>query len=164
MPLGGIYKEEKVHHRRTLTLGSERLSLNLGIPVLGSRREETSPLAYRNLQKQIEGLEKPGLYSRGAHVCWLADSQGRESPALVAVASLHFPIQRGQHSGPAPSTPQPRMRSRQRLGLTLQRQTRAPGMGARQSCKGHRQRAHMVAGVAEQTSSVQVIPTGARSS
>ena len=46
-------------------------------------------------------------------MCWLANNQGRESLALVAATLIHFPIQRGKHPSPAPSTLQLGMRSRE---------------------------------------------------
>ena len=49
MPLGGIYKEEKVHTGGPSPWEVNRLSHNLGVPVLGSCREETSPLAYQEI-------------------------------------------------------------------------------------------------------------------
>lgn len=44
-------------------------------------------------------------------MCWLANNQGTESLALAAATLIHFPIQRGKHPSPAPSTLQPGMRS-----------------------------------------------------
>lgn len=44
-------------------------------------------------------------------MCWHANNQGTESLALAAATLIHFPIQRGKHPSPAPSTLQPGMRS-----------------------------------------------------
>ena len=73
-------------------------------------RGDKLPCLLRNAPRQT-GLEKPGFYLQEVLMWWLANNQGRESLALVAATLIHFPIQRGKHPSPAPSTLQLGMRS-----------------------------------------------------
>ena len=60
----------------------------LSFPVLGSFTEDTSLLGCWENYRAMERLEKSSSYSQRVSRHWLATSQSRENPALVAVASL----------------------------------------------------------------------------
>ena len=69
--------------------GAGSLSNNLGIPVLGSRTEETAPLPAGKSAETDRGTgEAVTLLTRSACV-QRADNQGGESFAVAAATSLH---------------------------------------------------------------------------
>ena len=145
--LGEICKEQKVHTGGLAPRGVSRLSHNLGIWVLGSRMEETSPLAcweihwdrqkgWRSLDSTQDECAHAGLLTvrveRALH--WRLQphctSQSEEAKALA----------------PTHSTPQPDVRFEQRLGSAMQRQPGGPRVWSGWSCKAHCQHMHGAVG------------------